>query len=186
MAGELGDVDLLKPPLVSLAVLISGLIISKVSPRPARLAAWNVFVVLVVAILFVIYIFLDCDRIQNLSLGNKEFSNLSHACNGPCNCLDSIPFSPVCAEDGSYTYFSPCHAGCRSVRQVDDIQLILNFDCVFHTDIVAQRKKGEAISCRAERTTPKRMKSCDWVRDRHVITFLLCSCFSVSVGIHSR
>nr|CAD7409185.1 unnamed protein product [Timema cristinae] len=141
-----GNTDLLKPPLVSLAVLISGLIISKVSPRPSRLAAWNVFVVLVVAILFVIYIFLDCDRIQNLSLGNREFLDLSHACNGPCNCLDSIPFSPVCAEDGSYTYFSPCHAGCRSVRQVDDIQIYMNCSCVSDISILTSTAKGGPCS----------------------------------------
>nr|CAD7262701.1 unnamed protein product [Timema shepardi] len=35
-----------------------------------------------------------------------------------------------------------------------------------------------------EQFTPMRQKSCDWLRVRHVTTFLFCASFSVNMGIH--
>nr|XP_021409245.1 solute carrier organic anion transporter family member 4A1 [Lonchura striata domestica] len=39
--------------------------------------------------------------------------NLTAACNAQCGCLQDT-YSPVCGTDG-IMYYSPCHAGCRSV-----------------------------------------------------------------------
>lgn len=45
--------------------------------------------------------------------------NLTAGCNADCNCVD-VKYSPVCHEASKTTFFSACHAGCRTM--LDDKQ----------------------------------------------------------------
>ena len=49
-----------------------------------------------------------------LNSSNLEPPSLISDCNSECHCTTSF-YEPVC--DGSVTYFSPCHAGCREVNE---------------------------------------------------------------------
>lgn len=40
--------------------------------------------------------------------------NLTFNCNADCNC-DGVKYSPVCHEPSKTTFFSACHAGCRTI-----------------------------------------------------------------------
>ncbi|XP_051516494.1 solute carrier organic anion transporter family member 4A1-like [Myxocyprinus asiaticus] len=44
----------------------------------------------------------------------SELGNLTVSCNVGCHCVMEL-FNPVCGADG-VMYFSPCHAGCRSIN----------------------------------------------------------------------
>lgn len=45
--------------------------------------------------------------------------NLTAGCNADCNCA-GVKYSPVCHEASKTTFFSACHAGCRTI--LDDKQ----------------------------------------------------------------
>lgn len=45
--------------------------------------------------------------------------NLTAGCNVDCNCID-VKYAPVCHEASKTTFFSACHAGCRTI--LDDKQ----------------------------------------------------------------
>jgi len=45
--------------------------------------------------------------------------NLTADCNADCNCI-GVKYSPVCHEVSKTTFFSACHAGCRTI--LDDKQ----------------------------------------------------------------
>lgn len=52
--------------------------------------------------------------------------NLTAGCNADCNCA-SVKYSPVCHEPSKTTFFSACHAGCRTI--LDD-KLFGNCSCL--------------------------------------------------------
>ena len=43
--------------------------------------------------------------------------NLYNECNVGCSCTRRV-FEPVCAADGTSTYFSPCFAGCPNLTGI--------------------------------------------------------------------
>ncbi len=103
---------LLKPPIVGLTILVAGLIIAKANPSPRKIAAWNVITAFIVCILFVVYIFVDCNH---NSIAGADGARLMHPfCSKHCICDSTVPFSPVCPVDSVQTYYSPCHAGCST------------------------------------------------------------------------
>ncbi|XP_067011132.2 solute carrier organic anion transporter family member 74D [Anabrus simplex] len=119
----------LKPPIVGMTLLLSGLIISRSQPRPRVLALWNVLIAAVAAIIFLIYISLDCPLLQVYGYEEKSL-RLKETCNLNCNCPLNTPFQPICDRSGINTYYSPCHAGCTTVHTVDDIKLYENCSCI--------------------------------------------------------
>lgn len=101
-----------------LGFLLSGLVISKFKPGPRPLLAWNVFVGLCFVAGQISFIFLGCSDagIKGLDLQTMQM-NLQSSCNEQCNC-EGVKYSPVCHEASTTTYFSACHAGCRTI--IDD------------------------------------------------------------------
>lgn len=104
--------NLLKPPLVALSVLVAGLIIAKANPNPRKLAAWNVITATIVALLFVVFIFIDCSQTQIAGAYNGQLT--VPFCSHNCICDANIRFHPVCPSESYRTYYSPCHAGCST------------------------------------------------------------------------
>lgn len=50
-------------------------------------------------------------------------------CNADCSC-DYVKYSPVCSQDGSRTFISACHAGCKSEKILpngEKVNFIINF-----------------------------------------------------------
>ncbi|XP_026672597.1 solute carrier organic anion transporter family member 5A1 isoform X2 [Ceratina calcarata] len=98
------------------AFLISGVIISKFKPGPRPLLAWNVFVGICFVAGQLLFIFLGCSDdvgIKGLNIDTMQM-NLTFSCNVDCNC-DGIKYSPVCHVASKTTFFSACHAGCRTI-----------------------------------------------------------------------
>ena len=98
-----------------LGFLFSGLIISKFKPGPRPLLAWNVFVGVCFVAGQILFIFLGCSHvgIKGLDLDTMQM-NLTFNCNADCTC-DGVKYSPVCHEASKTTFFSACHAGCRTI-----------------------------------------------------------------------
>lgn len=66
---------------------------------------------LIVCLLFVGFIFIECSHNGIAgAYGNKV--SLPY-CSRGCSCDPDIRFTPVCPNQSSQTYFSPCHAGCQ-------------------------------------------------------------------------
>ncbi|CAL1679963.1 unnamed protein product [Lasius platythorax] len=103
-----------------LGFLLSGLIISKFKPGPRPLLAWNVFVGICFVAGQVSFMFFGCSDagIRGVDLETMQM-NLTAGCNADCNCA-SVKYSPVCHEPSKTTFFSACHAGCRTI--LDDKQ----------------------------------------------------------------
>ncbi|XP_055644230.1 solute carrier organic anion transporter family member 74D [Toxorhynchites rutilus septentrionalis] len=133
--------NLLRPPLVALAVVVAGLIIAKANPSPRKLAAWNIFVGLVAVGTFIGFIFVTCEneRIAGAYRGKltKPF------CASNCICPENVLFSPVCPQDSVFTYFSPCHAGCQTRTELNDVVVYTNCSCGVDTELIL-RESGIA------------------------------------------
>ena len=63
------------------------------------------------------FLFLTVNR-KPIVIKLASFSgfNLTETCNTECSCTTEI-YEPVCDDD--INYFSPCHAGCKSVEADD-------------------------------------------------------------------
>uniref|UniRef100_A0A1Q3FKV0 Putative organic anion transporter polypeptide n=2 Tax=Culex tarsalis TaxID=7177 RepID=A0A1Q3FKV0_CULTA len=119
--------NLLRPPVVALAIVLSGLIIAKPNPNPRKLAGWNIFVGIVAVGMFIAFIFISCDneRIAGAYRGRltKPF------CASNCVCPENVPFSPVCPQDSVFTFYSPCHAGCQNRTEINNVVVFTDCSC---------------------------------------------------------
>lgn len=98
-----------------LGFLFSGMVISRFKPGPRPLLAWNVFVGVCFVAGQILFIFLGCADVDVRGLDFDTMQmNLTSSCNVGCNC-DGVKYSPVCHEASRTTFFSACHAGCRTV-----------------------------------------------------------------------
>ncbi|KAL1129042.1 hypothetical protein AAG570_013574 [Ranatra chinensis] len=98
----------------ALGIISSGIVISYFKPSPRYLAGWNVLVESLDVLGHFCFAFFGCP-IGNIQ-GSWDLSgwNMTQSCNADLLCDDDIKYNPMCADDGSTTFFSPCHAGCIS------------------------------------------------------------------------
>lgn len=89
--------SVLKPPLVALVVIVSGLIITACKPRATCLVGWNVGISIVIALLLIGGLFFNCSG-GNIKGAHKN-KLLPQSCSGNCNCPPDTPFMPVCVEN---------------------------------------------------------------------------------------
>ncbi|XP_069675281.1 solute carrier organic anion transporter family member 74D-like isoform X2 [Periplaneta americana] len=156
-------IGLLKPPLVGMHILVSGLVISKMRMRAGRLTSWHAFIAISAAIFMFSRIFTDCPSLH-IEGENRGSLNLLQTCNRACDCTDSTLFAPVCSEEGSILYYSPCHAGCVNVKKVDDFKFYSNCTCV-------QTKLGNK-TLNSAKSGPCNNPDCN-------ISWILNQCFTV-------
>lgn len=108
----------------AIGIFLGGAILTCFKPRPR-------FVFIMVFLCEAFYIvsfgsgfFLGCDPLKiSGSSNNLEAFTLNTSCNAACDCSTSV-FTPICGPDQTTTYFSPCHAGCRSFSLANSVKLV--------------------------------------------------------------
>lgn len=99
---------------MTIGILLSGYMITKYKPPPKYLFLWNAIIALMSASSQMVYTQIGCNGDASLVANNGTM----FSCNTNCNC-DGIPYSPVC--DQGTTYFSPCHAGCKTFDKAANV-----------------------------------------------------------------
>lgn len=96
-----------------IGLLTSGYVITKYKPPPKYLFFWNVIIGLISVCAHLSYTQLGCESNSSLIVNGSVIS-----CNVNCNC-DGVAFSPVCDRSSGTTFFSPCHAGCKTFNDTN-------------------------------------------------------------------
>ncbi|GFG35687.1 hypothetical protein Cfor_12787 [Coptotermes formosanus] len=122
-------ITVLKPPLVALHILVSGLVISKMRMRAGRLTGWHTVLAILVALFMFSRIITRCPS-QPIEGARQGSLQLLQTCNRDCGCPNSTLFSPVCSQQGSFLFYSPCHAGCTEVQYLDDVKIFGKCSCI--------------------------------------------------------
>ncbi|XP_017464094.1 PREDICTED: solute carrier organic anion transporter family member 4C1 isoform X2 [Rhagoletis zephyria] len=107
----------------------SGIIISKKRPSPSKVLMWNVIVGCVYILGQTSYIFMYCG--DSISLQDGGSYNFTTQCNSNCSC-NNVAYSPVCHEASDTTFFSACHAGCKTWDS--KLKIFSNCSCVDASD----------------------------------------------------
>lgn len=97
-------------------ILFSGYVITKYQPAPKKLLFFNVIVGMAYMCGQFSNIFNYCD--PGTFYTDAGLVNLTTNCNMECSCT-GVPYSPVCDVASGVTFFSPCHAGCKSWSDAD-------------------------------------------------------------------
>ncbi|XP_072946988.1 solute carrier organic anion transporter family member 74D-like isoform X2 [Epargyreus clarus] len=114
--------------VMGLGIITSGVVILRVVPTARQVAAWTAATAAIYSAGMVVLMFVSCPE-ENFRLLNTESINSSLSCSSDCQC-DGAPYSPVCGQD-SFTYLSPCQAGCMGSLQLDNSTwLYYNCTCV--------------------------------------------------------
>lgn len=96
---------------------------------------WNFITAVIITLLFVSYIFIECKH--NFVAGTYGKRLTMPFCSRSCVCDADIRFTPVCPENGVQTYFSPCHAGCKTEQgQLNGQRIYSDCSCGVDTEIV--------------------------------------------------
>lgn len=97
-------------------IVTGGVVIHRFRPGPRVVAGYSAFVEVAMMAGFVAMMFIGCESptIAGVAPGtNVSATSLLEKCNVDCNCNTQI-YEPVCSSNKMISYFSPCHAGCRS------------------------------------------------------------------------
>ncbi|XP_025264088.1 solute carrier organic anion transporter family member 2A1 [Camponotus floridanus] len=144
--------SIMKPVLIGLIIIISGLVLAKAKPRPKFIISYSLVIILLTIAIIVSLIFVTCDRPSIVGL-DKGSNGLLKYCNKNCRCSKDSDFRPICDSLGKFTYYSPCYAGCTTIIYVDDVKIYSGCKCVeemtgWGND---QAKEGpcESIKCQA-------------------------------------
>ncbi|XP_045511689.1 solute carrier organic anion transporter family member 74D isoform X1 [Colias croceus] len=113
--------------VMGLGIITSGVVILKLVPSARQVAAWTAATAAIYSAGMILLMFVSCPEESFRVITKAEMANLS--CSVDCHC-ENASYSPVCGQD-SYTYMSPCQAGCLSSKQLDNSTwLYYNCSCV--------------------------------------------------------
>ncbi|KAH8413456.1 hypothetical protein KR009_011368 [Drosophila setifemur] len=116
----------LKPPVMAVGMLISGLVISKAQLSARTITGISMFLSLHLVAIFVGFIFIKCDVGAIAGVVGGKLSQ--PFCSTQCLCTPTA-FMPVCPENSTITYFNPCYAGCSKVTSINSFQLFEGCSC---------------------------------------------------------
>lgn len=115
--------------VMGLGIITSGVVILKVVPSARQVAAWTATTAAVYSAGMVLLMFISCPDKSYRNLGAGVVGDTALNCSNSCFCEDT-PFSPICGQD-SFTYLSPCQAGCVQSQQLDNTTwLYYNCTCI--------------------------------------------------------
>lgn len=123
---------------MAIGLLLSGYVITKYKPPPKYLFFWNVMLGLISMCAALSYTQLGCERSSSLLINGTVIS-----CNSNCAC-DGVSYSPVCDRSTNTTYFSPCHAGCRTYDE--NQKLYKDCSCNIGASISTKRSTVEILT----------------------------------------
>nr|XP_037866789.1 solute carrier organic anion transporter family member 74D isoform X1 [Bombyx mori] len=110
--------------VMGLGIITSGVVILKLVPSARQVAAWTAATAAIYSAGMVALMFVSCPEKSYRYLSAASDSALP--CSMACHC-ENASFSPVCGQD-SYTYLSPCQAGCMGSMQLDN-NTFLYYNC---------------------------------------------------------
>ncbi|XP_076395586.1 solute carrier organic anion transporter family member 1A5 [Megachile rotundata] len=122
--------NMLKPFLIGLIVITSGLVIAKARPTAKSIVGYNIFMLFLTAGIIFTLSFTSCENKPIVGTDNKGSLLLLQYCNRNCGCSNDANFRPVCDSKGMFTFYSACHAGCNSSESKNGITIYSNCECV--------------------------------------------------------
>ncbi|XP_055915762.1 solute carrier organic anion transporter family member 1A5 [Eupeodes corollae] len=134
----------LMPPVAGIAVLVSGLVISKLKLSARAITAKNIIFGIFLVGIFASMIYVRCDvgPIAGFSKGKLA----QPYCSKQCICSPNT-FLPVCPENSTVTYFSPCYAGCERQSFINQIALYEGCTCGMDTETGWTQMRATAGAC---------------------------------------
>lgn len=130
--------------VMGLGTITSGVVILKLVPTARQVAAWTAASAAIYSAGMVVLMFVSCPEENYRMISDVSIANSRLNCSTGCYCAD-VPFNPVCGQD-SFTYLSPCQAGCLSSQQLDNSTwLYYNCSCI------ETEKRGEKAMQTVER-----------------------------------
>lgn len=143
--------NIIRPILIGLTIIISGLVIAKGRPRARFIIAYSSVIVLVTVAIIIALIFDTCDKPPIADL-EKGSDSLLRYCNRYCRCSKDADFRPICDSLGRFTYYSPCYAGCSTITYVDNVKTYSGCTCVKEMTMwtTDQAKDGPCDSTRCQ------------------------------------
>ncbi|CAB0041428.1 unnamed protein product, partial [Trichogramma brassicae] len=129
---------IMKPVLIGLAIVISGLVIARSKPQAKWLVCYTMAVIAAAAVIVFGFAFSGCTKVEIVSDPNVKVFDPLIFCNRNCHCSKDADFRPVCDSTGKYMYYSPCHAGCSSMRNDLNTRVYSNCSCAYEMTTIVQ------------------------------------------------
>lgn len=110
----------------TIGLIVAGYVIKRWKPSARWLSAWGIGTNVIGIIGSLSLIGIGCPSLEiygmtplhTKTMETRPFLNGTIPCNAKCSCSKQR-FSPICSADGSTAFFSPCHAGCRTIKEVN-------------------------------------------------------------------
>jgi hypothetical protein len=110
----------------ALGLILAGYVIKRWKPSARWLSAWMIATTVMGVIGSLSLILIGCPSLDihgmtsldGKSMDAHSLHNRTISCNAGCKCSKQR-FSPICSADGATTFFSPCHAGCSSIKDTN-------------------------------------------------------------------
>lgn len=116
----------LKPPVMAVGMLIAGLVISKTQLSARTITGINISMGVKLVLIYVGYIFVSCDVGPIAGVVGGKLTQ--PYCASQCLCTPTA-FMPICPQNSSITYFSPCYAGCTRLSSINSFEYYEGCSC---------------------------------------------------------
>ncbi|XP_042863328.1 solute carrier organic anion transporter family member 74D-like isoform X2 [Penaeus japonicus] len=116
---------------VILGTGLGGAVMRWARPSPRFVTGYNIFVTLFVCAGFTSLMYIGCPKLE--IVGPVDGSPLP-GCSSDCGCSDR--FSPMCSEDQTTLFYSPCYAGCTVVNTSASPIIYSNCSCIMNTNLL--------------------------------------------------
>ncbi|KZC05247.1 Solute carrier organic anion transporter family member 1A5 [Dufourea novaeangliae] len=126
--------NILKPILIGLIVVISGLVIAKAKPSSRGVVGFGIVMTVLSAVIIFSLTATSCQKRPIVETDSKGSINLLQYCNRDCGCSKDADFRPVCDSKGMFTFYSPCHAGCTSSEYKNGITIYNGCSCIKNSE----------------------------------------------------
>ncbi|XP_047468876.1 solute carrier organic anion transporter family member 74D-like [Penaeus chinensis] len=104
---------------------VGGSVIRWARPRPRLIMGYNIFTTIVGCAGFIALMFVGCPRLE--VIGPVD-GNAGPQCSADCGCTEK--FTPVCSEDQTTLFYSPCYAGCSLANVSADPIIYTGCRCI--------------------------------------------------------
>ncbi|XP_051046624.1 solute carrier organic anion transporter family member 6A1 [Phodopus roborovskii] len=112
---------------------LGGLIVSKLRMSCKSQMRFVMVTSIISLLLFVLIAFVECETVKFAGIsedydGSGIMGNLTASCNMHCGCASTV-YASVCGRD-DIEYFSPCFAGCKSKKHLNNEKTYYNCSCI--------------------------------------------------------